>query len=205
MILMKKMKINKAGLIVLSFALLFAGGYFGWRLNNREKSTANLSTSDSMVNPTQTADEPIEQGTANKQKTEQLLVYLIEEEKLAQDIYTKMYELWGAKVFGNILKSEQTHQSKVFALLNSRGIADPRSTENGVFKNAELQKLYYDLLAQGKQSATDAYKVGVAVEEKDIADITNQLANATDQDVISTLDSLRAGSENHLRAFNRQL
>jgi hypothetical protein len=202
---MKKMKINKAGLIVLSFALLFAGGYFGWRLSSKEKSTTNLTPNSSTATPTQTTDEPIEQGTADEQTTEQLLVYLIEEEKLAQDIYTKMYELWGAKVFDNILQSEQTHQSKVLALLNSRGIADPRSTENGVFKNAELQKLYDDLLAQGTQSTTDAYKVGVAVEEKDIADITNQLANATDQDVISTLDSLRAGSENHLRAFNRQL
>jgi hypothetical protein len=43
------------------------------------------------------------------------------------------------------------------------------------------------------------------IEEKDIADISTQLATATDQDVIDVLERLRSGSENHLRAFNRQL
>ena len=41
--------------------------------------------------------------------------------------------------------------------------------------------------------------------KKNIADISAQLATATDDDVITALVSLRDGSENHLRAFNRQL
>ena len=61
------------------------------------------------------------------------------------------------------------------------------------------------MIAQGKQSVTEAYRVGVAIEEKDIEDITDQLATATDSDIVVTLESLRSGSENHLRAFNRQL
>lgn len=52
---------------------------------------------------------------------------------------------------------------------------------------------------------SEAYKVGVAMEEKDTADITKQLATARDNDVVSALEALRTGSENHLRAFNRQL
>ena len=75
----------------------------------------------------------------------------------------------------------------------------------GVFKNTELQDLYNALMAKGAQSAEEAYKVGIAIEEKDIADITKQLSTATDPDIISTLELLRKGSENHLRAFNRQL
>ena len=137
--------------------------------------------------------------------TEDLLEYLIEEEKLAHDVYTVMYQKYGANVFGNILESETTHQGMVLALLQERNIQDPRSTELGVFNNNELQQLYDKLIAQGNISATEAYKVGVIIEEKDIADISNQLATTTDQDIVPTLESLRSGSENHLRAFNRQL
>ena len=140
-----------------------------------------------------------------EKEQEALLLYLIEEEKLAHDAYTTLYAQYGARVFGNILQSEATHQDKVLTLLNARGIPDPRQNEVGVFKNTELQNLYNALMSKGAQSAEEAYKVGVAIEEKDIADITKQLSTATDPDIISTLELLRKGSENHLRAFNRQL
>lgn len=144
-------------------------------------------------------------GNATAPDTERLLVYLIEEEKLAHDVYTKLGEIWGAKVFSNIAQSETTHQQEVLKLLNARNIADPRSESLGVFQNSELQTFYDQLIAQGSQSLTQAYKVGVIIEEKDIADISSQLKNANDSDVIATLKKLRRASENHLRAFNRQL
>lgn len=139
--------------------------------------------------------------------TKNNLLYLIEEEKLAYDVYFKMYEKYGARVFGNIFKSEDNHQSRVLSLLVARGISDPRSESVGVFKNPNLQKLYFDLIARGNQSLSEAYKVGVAIEELDIADIKDNLAklDAAQIDIKITLDSLLAGSENHLRAFNRQV
>ena len=108
-------------------------------------------------------------------------------------------------MFGNILQSESTHQDRVVTLLQARNLADPRSSKVGVFKNQDLQALYDQLIEQGNKNATEAYKVGVIIEEKDIEDISTQLSTATDDDVIAALESLRSGSENHLRAFNRQL
>ena len=93
-------------------------------------------------------------------------MYLIEEEKLAHDVYAVMYQKYGANVFGNILQSESSHQGKVLTLLQARNIMDPRSTEVGVFKNQELQAFYDQLIEQGNKSATEAYKAGVAIEEK---------------------------------------
>ena len=142
---------------------------------------------------------------ATEDTTAELLTYLIEEEKLAHDVYTVMYDLYGAKVFGNILESESTHQDQVLGLLDAYGVEDPRSEELGVFNDPDLQALYDQLIAMGSQSAQDAYQVGVLIEEKDIADITDQLATASDQDVVDVLERLRSGSENHLRAFNRQI
>ena len=164
-------------------------------------TVAEADNSDSITVPT----TPTGASATNTKTTEELTLYLIEEEKLAHDVYTIMYQKYGAQVFGNILESESTHQARVLTLLETRNIADPRSAEIGVFKNQELQTLYNTLIEQGNISATEAYKVGVIIEEKDIADISAQLATTTDQDVVDTLESLRQGSENHLRAFNRKL
>jgi hypothetical protein len=147
----------------------------------------------------------IDKGIATADATEEQLVYLIEEEKLAHDVYSAMFDLWGSRVFGNILNSEETHQSQVLTVMNTRDIADPRSSKVGVFQNAELQSLYNELIAKGSKSAVDAYEVGVAIEELDIDDITKMLATAKDADVIAMMENLRKGSENHLRAFNNQL
>ena len=147
----------------------------------------------------------VDKGIATADATEEQLVYLIEEEKLAHDVYSAMFDLWGSRVFGNILNSEETHQSQVLTVMNTRDITDPRSSKVGVFQNAELQSLYNDLIAKGSKSAVDAYEVGVAIEELDIDDITKMLATAKDADVIAMMENLRKGSENHLRAFNNQL
>lgn len=147
----------------------------------------------------------VEKGIASADATTEQLTYLIEEEKLAHDVYQAMFDLWGSKVFGNILQSEQSHQSQVLTVMNTRDIEDPRSSKFGVFVNSDLQNLYDQLIAKGSKSAIDAYQVGVAIEELDIDDITKMLATAKDADVIAMMENLRKGSENHLRAFNNQI
>ncbi len=178
-------------------------------------STSASASQDAAANSSEPATTPkvttqpkapvVDKGIATADATAEQLVYLIEEEKLARDVYSKMFELWGSKVFGNILKSEESHQSQVLAIMATRDIADPRSSEEGVFKDAELQKLYDELIAKGSKSAVDAYEVGVAIEVLDIDDLTKMLATAKDADVIAMMENLRRGSENHLRAFNNQL
>lgn len=135
------------------------------------------------------------------------LLYLIEEEKLAHDVYKTMYDLYGVQTFKNIQSSELRHQSSVLTLLTNRGIADPRTNAVGTFNNPDLQALYNTLIAQGKQSLTEAYKVGVLIEKTDIADIDKTLTglDPMQTDIKAVLDSLRRGSENHLAAFSRKV
>lgn len=188
--------------IIGVLGLLVIGSYF--ILNNEpnnSKAPANDTKAVTPANNSETNAAPSKAGNS----TEAQLLYLIEEEKLAHDVYTLMFQKYGATVFGKILESESTRQERVLALLQARNIADPRSSEVGVFKNQDLQTLYDTLIEQGNKNATEAYMAGVAIEEKDIADINTQLATATDQDVITALESLRSASENHLRAFNKQL
>lgn len=189
---------------VLVGLLLTTGIVASWYALTRPDVPATTAQNTAQIAAKPGSVEPAAAKT-HEQRQNDMLLYLIEEEKLAHDVYTVMHDFYGARVFGNILSSEQNHQSQVLTLLQARKLVDPRSDEVGVFKNAELQALYNQLVAQGKQSAEEAYKAGVTVEERDIADITRQLATATDDDIVATLERLRTASENHLRAYNRQL
>ena len=162
-------------------------------------SVSATPTSTSSAAPSSTAT------TSTSQSTAQLLTYLIEEEKLAHDVYTVLAEKWGANTFTNILKSETSHQSQVASLLTAYGIADPRSSQIGVFTDPALQALYNKLIAQGSISVTEAYKVGVLIEETDIADLTTAMNSTTDTKILSVLQTLKDGSYNHLAAFQKQL
>lgn len=189
-----------SGIIIAAAIISFAA-----TRNDQDSGPAVADTTSSAM--VEERPEEIDNSAAEMQANSQeaMLLYLIEEEKLAHDVYTVMYQTYGSKVFANILSSEQTHQGRVLTLLEARGIEDPRSSELGKFNNAELQTLYDTLVAQGKQSLSQALIVGKTIEEKDIADITKQLSTASDTDVVTSLNALRDGSENHLRAFNRQI
>lgn len=151
-----------------------------------------------------TASTSASSNTATK-TTAEMLTYLIEEEKLAHDVYTVLAQKWGSNTFTNILGSETTHQSQVAALLPVYGIADPRSSQIGVFTDPDLQKLYNDLVAQGLQSLTEAYKVGIAIEEMDIADLKADMALTSDPAILKVMQSLLDGSYNHLAAFQKKI
>ena len=137
--------------------------------------------------------------------TNDLLLYLIEEEKLAHDVYTVLGATWGGNTFTNILASETSHQDQVLNLLNSYGLTDPRSPDIGVFVNPDLQALYDQLIAQGMTSQTEAYKVGVFIEETDITDLTTAINSTSDATIVATLEKLRRASESHLAAFSKKL
>lgn len=164
-------------------------------------STAVVS-SPSVAPLPSNAEEVATESTAT---TAEMLAYIIEEEKLAFDVYTVLGEMWNSNTMLNIVNSESSHQSQVESLLATYGVTDPRSSEVGVFADPELQALYDQLIAQGSVSKQAAMEVGVLIEETDIADIDEMLAVITEPDIVSVLQSLRSGSENHLAAFQRQL
>ena len=169
--------------------------------NNQSQVGTKTRLEDHGITPLNTTQ------ASNNQTTSDELAYLIEEEKLAHDVYQMMYNKWGSRVFSNIKNSETTHQDMLLAIMNSRGIADPRKSDIGKFTDPDLQALYDKLIAQGNQSQSEAYKVGVVIEETDIADINKMLKSLDpkDTDIKAVLENLLNGSENHLRAFNRQV
>jgi len=134
------------------------------------------------------------------------LVFMREEEELARDVYLTLYDQWGLRIFSNIAQSEQKHMDEVTALIDAYGLVNPDTAEEiGVFENQELQALYDELVEAGSASLEDALRVGVAIEEIDILDLEEYIAEAQNADIIHVYTDLRKGSTNHLRSFVSQL
>lgn len=143
----------------------------------------------------------ISTGTLSDAEVEGLL-YMREEEKLARDVYLVLYEEWGMPVFQNIANSEQTHTDAVKTLIDRYGLEDPAAGQDvGTFTNPELQELYDLLVETGSQSLADALRVGVAIEEIDILDLVEWIAQTNQADIVMVYENLMKGSRNHLRSF----
>jgi hypothetical protein len=144
----------------------------------------------------QTVDDTLSDAEA------QGILYMREEEKVARDVYTTLYETWGLRVFQNIARSEQAHMDAIKTLIDRYGLVDPAAGAGvGEYANTELQDLYNELVARGSVSLTEALAVGALIEELDIADLQQRIADVTHEDVARVYENLLNGSKNHLRAF----
>ena len=133
------------------------------------------------------------------------LIFMREEEKLAHDVYLALYNQWGLSIFQNISRSEQYHTGAVKSLLDAYQIADPASEKLGKFTNPDLQALYNELVERGSQSLTEALRVGAAIEEIDILDLQQRLAETENSSVTRLFNNLLQGSYHHLNAFTSTL
>src|SRR5664279_5572083 len=111
------------------------------------------------------------------------LAFSRDEERMARDLYTLFGQTYDAAILNRIAGSEQQHFDAVGALLTTYAITDPAVGQPaGTYANADVQKLYDQWKAQGLTSVQDAYAVGVALEQADIADLQGILARNSHAD-----------------------
>lgn len=146
---------------------------------------------------------PYETPSPSEQST---LLFMIEEEKLARDVYAFFYDTWRKPVFDNISASEENHMYAVRVLLNKYGIADPSlDYEAGSYQNPELRELYLNLTTKGQRSYEKALEMGALIEDMDIADLMQAQQESDNEDISLVYDHLQSASRNHLRAFYNNL
>jgi hypothetical protein len=178
-------------------------------------------------------DLPLEIGTAIltpqsdlSQELKNTLSYMGNEERLAFDVYNKLYEKYPLPQLTNIAqKSERVHIETV-QLLVQKYISsfadftnldlDPLSYKDtavtamvpGVYDISVIQELYNVLIEKGMQSEIDALQVGCMVEVTDINDLDGDIALAKESnadDITVAFEFLRDGSYSHYWAFNTGL
>jgi len=151
------------------------------------------------------SDQSVSVSQLSPQEAESLL-FMREEEKLARDVYITLYEQWNNQVFDNISSAERRHMEKMRIKIEKYGLTDPITDDSvGVFNNTELQELYWELVTKGQNSDLDALYVGGYIEEIDIIDLQNAIDESNHADITRSYQNLMRGSNNHLRAFVRQI
>ncbi len=142
------------------------------------------------------------------QSDKDALIFAIQEEKVANNFYVAMDKIYGLNVFENISRSEITHMNHIKSLIEKYGVDNPVTGSYeaaGSFVDAGLEKIYEDLVRAGSVSVTEALRESATFEEIDIRDLTGLAAATNNSDIKSTFNLLINGSENHLRAFVRNL
>lgn len=193
-----KLALTLIGSGLLGLSLLAAGQGHG-KMNNGSYGTAQqqmVHSPDVVL-----SQYPVSVLTEGQKQD---LEFMYQEEKLARDVYLEMFDRYEARIFQNIANSEQQHMNAIQALLDRYGLPTPTADDRGVFADAEINHLYVTLLEQGRLSLNDALSAGKTIEEKDIADLESKMKDAP-EDVAAIYERLLQGSENHLRAFTRQL
>ena len=135
------------------------------------------------------------------------LLFVREEEKMARDVYLTLYSKWGQRIFDNIAtRSEQQHMDTMKLLVDSLGLVDPVVSDAvGDFTNPTIDGLYDQLVARGSASYAEGLATGAFIEEFDIKDLQDAIAETMDGTsqlaVIQAYTNLMCGSRNHLRSF----
>lgn len=188
------------GTIAASAVSAVVIGVFGGM--SMSSATAGTATPTPTPSPCCGAQLPAKAGSLTDQEKKDL-AFSREEERMARDLYQAFANKYDqARPFSNIVRSEQQHFAATGMLLQRYGLADPSAGKKaGTYADAELQKLYDGWLAQGGKSLAEAYKVGVALEKRDIADLSQQVARTKAADVKQVYGNLLKASEQHLRAY----
>lgn len=134
------------------------------------------------------------------------IVRMREEEKLARDVYLTLGEKYSLPIFTNIAASESTHIAAMAVLISRYSLVDPVKDDSiGVFTSPVFSQLYTSMVHDGTASDFAALRVGALIEELDIADLTQRIAQTQNPDIIAVYENLMRGSRNHLRSFTAQL
>jgi len=192
---MKKLLVlSIVALATISLAFLGTNSISAGKVNT-------VSQSDSFY--CKAVDFPKQDVSSSEEKE---LLYMREEEKMAHDIYSLMYDKWGLRPFYNITGAEERHMSAVKSMIDKYALTDPvKDIKVGAFTNMEIKKLYTGLLEQGNKSAIDALKAGAEVEEVDIKDLMQAIKDTDNKDIKFVYNNLLNASGNHLRAFMRNI
>ena len=130
------------------------------------------------------------------------LLHMREEVQLAHDLYARWAEMYPVPVFSGIAESETMYVYEVQLIMERYGLQDERAGNATTgYSDPVIQSLYDSLAAQGDVSQTAAFASGLALEEREIAELDMAIASTTRADLMQVWTNLRQGSLNHRNAI----
>ncbi len=150
----------------------------------------------------------VDQSSINtlSEKEKSTMLMLAQEEKLSHDTYYRLNETWKRQVFDHIIQSESQHMEVLHSLETAYGINDPSMKDKqGVFADKFFQHLYDSLIQEGNKSQVAALQAAAYIEDHDIYDLNAAISQTKESNLLTIYGNLRDASENHLRAYMRNL
>ncbi|MDQ1300584.1 MAG: hypothetical protein QG637_503 [Chloroflexota bacterium] len=132
------------------------------------------------------------------------LLFQIDEERMARELYAAFGAKWGLQPFTNITQAEVRHEAVLRQIATRAGLTVPTAVA-GRFDSVKVQGNYDSLLALGSESADAALRVGALVEEHDITDLNALIATTESTALKAVATAQKTASGHHLQAFVRVL
>lgn len=139
---------------------------------------------------------------------EAVIMYLIEQEKLAHDFYRSLDTMWVTDIFNRMANEEFEHVGKLSAVAAELMISVPNHFNkypSGQFSDSKLRHLYAELMMAANFSLEDAYRTSANLEERKIYDLKMALKEPNFELENLTYKALLIGSEDNFKAFIRAL
>lgn len=162
--------------------------------------TAVPTSTPSCTTPAPAPTDAPTGALTDAQKT--TLAALMEEQKLAHDLYDAFANAYATSVFGCVSSEVSTQLTATGNLLTLYAVADPTAGQPpGKFTSAAIQQQYESLLAQGTTSLDSASAAARSLESTSIADLTAAATDLSAPDVLQLYANLLEASQRHLAAF----
>lgn len=145
------------------------------------------------------------QITISAEESKQV-IQILEQRKMARDLYYKLYKTWHSDTFKRLSDSEQIYLNSLKKLTTKLNIIDPTIDDTkGVFSSDYITKLYIDFSKIGLSSDYEAFRIAATVQDLMINDINQLLNSSSDKSIIDAMNNTKQGSISHLRACNREI
>lgn len=139
---------------------------------------------------------------------EAVIMYLVEQEKLAHDFYRSLDTMWVTDIFNRVANEEYEHVGKLSAVAAELMINVPNHFNEypmGQFIDSKLRHLYTELMISANFSLEDAYRTSANLEERKMVDLKMALKEPNFELENLTYKALLIGSEDNFKAFIRAL
>jgi hypothetical protein len=201
------MKFNRAFSLIAAIVVALASLTVPASAEAQQRRRASAQVGAMCVGGIDALFDAIELGELTDHEIAELS-FLLEEEKMARDVYLELADRWQLPIFAKIAEAEQHHMDLVLKVFTIYGYDNPITDDTiGAFSNGLLAQYFSDFVAKGQLSLIDALEVGATIEDLDLADIYAMLADPaiSNEHIHLVLYNLAKGSRNHLRAFVRAL
>ncbi|MDH3650920.1 MAG: DUF2202 domain-containing protein [Saprospiraceae bacterium] len=130
--------------------------------------------------------------------------HMVEEERLAFEIYQFASSKWDQPIFQTICTDEKFHLYKIKALAKKYAVESGEEVP-GTYDNQGLQDMFTRYQSKAVVSEKDALLAVADFEERDIVDLQKYFKTTDNADLIVAYEYLLEGAKKHLRMIYQQL